>query len=700
MAETTRRVTVEVVYKKAGDPEVLREVQRIRAEEAKMQDENRKLASSYKAVVGSVKEMHANMRTLQASLQGLRSSTGQISQADREHAEAIRRAIFEQRQAIQVQNEMEKKNRAGYASIGRIIRQFLIWRVAINTIMTTYTKLVDSLKEGFQAVYENTEEYKRLAEAKERARNALILLLAPQEQVKEIMGDTAGFLERLSEGFINMRSALGAFVSLGTAIAEEGGFEQFLGESVMGTSGKWGERVGRRFGELEAERMKQQGTFDEYLGEYNRLRTENNRLLDQSIVKEEKERDITKDLIRLTRQWDEELKRHQDRIREIARETATTRAESWGTYFADVIKINQDLADAIAKIEKDALKARDKALDKFNKARKKAEQNANDDLERMQAEHDMQMRHAREAYRLSVLQGERMYQYERGMLVAEGDVLALEDLDARYQLEQQAQQENFELQQRQQEEMFQLQLKYQKEAMREMIADLKDALAEQLADIEENKRERIAEEEAAAQRERERAAEEHRIRLEKAKAEGIELLALEDERHREAKEKAAQGLADLASENELGLSKVTAAWRAVYGPDGELDRMTDEFYREQEAKAAQFRASLGTAGGGGSSYGGRPPLRMYQYGGEFIASKPTQLLVGEGRAPERVVVEPLSFAGGNVYHSWRGPGIPVSGSGLGGANTGDVQAAFNTFARHLVSSLSGSLAKMRGRRGY
>ena len=104
--------------------------------------------------------MNRNLRTLQSSLQGLRNSTGQIVQANREEAAAIRGAVEEQRRAIQVQKELENRNRDGYGSINRIIKQFIIWRVIINTISQAYTNLKQSLEEAFAAVYENTEEYK------------------------------------------------------------------------------------------------------------------------------------------------------------------------------------------------------------------------------------------------------------------------------------------------------------------------------------------------------------------------------------------------------------------------------------------------------------------------------------------------------------------------------------------------------------
>jgi hypothetical protein len=208
---------------------------------------------------------------------------------------------------------------------------------------------------------------------------------------------------------------------------------------------------------------------------------------------------------------------------------------------------------------------------------------------------------AQRRFNLSQIQSERLYLYERELLVAEGDVLAIEQLDRRYELERQAAEENFKLQQEQQKRMFELQAELLADAMRDQIQALQEALRDQLRATEEERRKEIEEAKKAAQEEKALAADTQADEL--AALIEAEKKKLEETENARKKEIEAQGkfLAQFAKDNDLTLEEVFQAWSGYMGPDGDVyqaakdayDAITDatEFFMPKMKAALQAHAS-------------------------------------------------------------------------------------------------------------
>jgi len=249
---------------------------------------------------------------------------------------------------------------------------------------------------------------------------------------------------------------------------------------------------------------------------------------------------------------------------------------------------------------------------------------------------------------------------------------------------------------------------------------LREALADQLAEIEEQRREDITEAQAAAAEKRQLADEAYREDLAAAEENWREKTATEEANWQTFLTKTAENLADYAAKHNLSKEQVMSIWHALMGPGQEMDSLVGQAIARNEVQAALFEqawtsalidirlealataaaiASLGTAGRGGSRPPGIPQHypRGYQYGGEFIASQPTTIMVGEGYRPERVSIQPQSPIGGTMALSWRGGPIPVHGSGA--LEGQDLSTLGDSIAQGLVTELRGRILGYRGQRG-
>jgi hypothetical protein len=199
------------------------------------------------------------------------------------------------------------------------------------------------------------------------------------------------------------------------------------------------------------------------------------------------------------------------------------------------------------------------------------------------------------------MQSERLYHYEREQLVAEGDVLAIEDLDARYELEQQAQQEQHDLRLRQMEESFQLQQRLQEQAMQEQLRNLQIALQEQLHEIEMRRQEREREAEQGYQED-----------LEEAKEAQRERRAEEQRAYQRRLEDWAAHWAEMVATTTLESQQVIEVLRNYFGPGAVADSIIQSFVQRANQYLdlqVRVRDAIGSGGGGGGSpYVPLPPL--------------------------------------------------------------------------------------------
>jgi hypothetical protein len=281
---------------------------------------------------------------------------------------------------------------------------------------------------------------------------------------------------------------------------------------------------------------------------------------------------------------------HQQRLEEIDADYQDDRLDAWDTY-----------QDKLADASRIATRDRARAIRSYNRRvaqlRRRQQQQEQGRLEK----HLQQMEHERQKFRMRQMQSERLYHYEREQLVAEGDVLAIEDLDARYELEQQAQQEQHDLRLRQMEESFQLQQRLQEQAMQEQLRNLQIALQEQLHEIEMRRQEREREAEQGYQED-----------LAEAKEAQRERRAEEQRAYQRRLEDWAAHWAEMVATTTLESQQVIEVLRNYFGPGAVADSIIQSFVQRANQYLdlqVRVRDAIGSGGGGGGSpYVPLPPL--------------------------------------------------------------------------------------------
>jgi len=350
------------------------------------------------------------------------------------------------------------------------------------------------------------------------------------------------------------------------------------------------------------------------------------------------------------------------------------------------------------KIDRDYQRNKASKLRRYNR---RADEERDDFLlKELQAERDhlKELRHQRERYQLTTLQNERLYNYERMMLIAEGDVLAIEDLDARYDLEQRARKENqqqraretkedFREDQTQRLEKYKLELDHLKDAYRDQLNELRIQWEDQQLEAEIQRKEAMRTEERDYNQRLRDQADSHKLEMDQW----------------------AEHWGSIAKQTELGTAEVSRIIRDYFGPGGETSQIIQQFlaryqqlmdiYANIEKIKSQVasttppvpfrRPPVGVSEEvlGFWQYAGRP----YQFGGSGLVTRPTLIPMGES-GPERFNVQPVSL-GGSLVLQWGGGPIPVHGTGdLTGM---DLSGIGDVIARGLVMEMSNQLAGRR-----
>lgn len=376
--------------------------------------------------------------------------------------------------------------------------------------------------------------------------------------------------------------------------------------------------------------------------------------------------------------YDDIIEEHNQRLIDIG----TERAEA----LTDIdLKYNKK----VQKIERDAARQREKLIAQEHRRELQSNDDFLKDLEDAERKYQLRVKQNREQFQLSEMHSEALYNYERQLLVARGDVLAIEDLDARYALEKKARQDNFDLGQRQMQEQFELQRDLMREAHQEQLDELRKNLQDQLDELNERRQEQL-DDAADAYEEEIQAAKDHYDDLEKEEEKSLADML----------KKWAQHWVDIADSTDLGTEEVANIIRDFLGPGSETEQIIDQFIARQTQVLqlmAQIRASVGGTGGGGLGgtsgqwvypgiIGGRGYFVPKQYGGEEVYSRPTGLMVGEGYTPEVVSVSHMGTT--NVALSWRGGPIPLQASGAQGL---DLSGVGDAIAQGLMASLAATL---------
>lgn len=608
----------------------------------------------------------------------------EVDRAAQERIRAERQAARESEQAARESTRAQEQ----YAQAWHMnIKKMVLWALGARTAFRLFSQIRNELRDTFLELYENTEEWKRFKLAYEGVMRALVVSAIPQGDLLEFLDNAAAYLNRTSEGFLQASAAVAGL---------SGAYQELTGMTLDPLRDPLG--PGPLIGAIEGAVRLIRGQTDAqavltalYESYTDRLE-ESKDALDELGQESSEYQSALESLITATQRWDQQLIEHKQRLGEIRAEYEAARASAITSFYAQLEDIEADYQDRISDINENADKQRRKAQDNYNKRRVRAQKQANDAERQLQERHQLQMEFARRRYELSVLQSEAMYQYERGMLVAEGDVLAIEDLDARHRLEEQARRENYDLQMQQAEAMFQLQLRYQRQASREQAQLLRQALADQLRQIEEARQEQVEEAREGADDQRTEAKEGLQDQLSDAQDAYKKQLDAQNDHFNDLRQAHADFAADFGRQWDISASQVVQ----LFGASGAMEMSIRAAFARWAAYAAQLGPSLQFSMGGNIRRRYRTP-RGHQYGGEFIASTPTPIMVGEGYQPERVSITPLSPIGGAVSVAWHGGAIPVHGTGaMDGA---DLSAVGDALAQGLVIGLQGSLLRFRGQRG-
>lgn len=603
-------------------------------------------------------------------------------------------------------------------TIGLMIKRFFLVAVGARTFIAAMIYARRELLEHYRAIYENTQAYKDLTEAQSALWDALIVGAASTEDVERGMSGVAALTNRLSEGWLRL-SEIGTGLK---SVAEELGVA-WLPPSLR-ESASVAALLAANLGLLDQETAKNIGSaYGLAMAHRAEVNTAAMATAETASLEEEQRKynQALHDAIDSIREYNRIEAEHAEAIEEIEEAYRATVATVELNYKKQMKRIAVNLAAEIEDINEDAAEDREEALRKANDNLVREQKRAYDDLARMIEQHQLEMLQEQQRYELSMIQNERIYQYTRSRLVAEGDVLAIEDLDARHELEQQAQKENFELQMQQAEAMFQLQLKYQQQAIADQVQALRAGLRDELAEIEKNRRDRIDEAKEGATEERWAAFTEKQAGYADAKVQREEDLEDQRKSYGESLQALAQRIVEEGVELGKSYQQIDEFVVRAYGADSPLRKMTAQAYQQLQADTATARDALviyfgeiavaaqataqainnlARAGQGLSKAGGiitRYPKKVKQYGGEDIVSAPTIFTAGEAYQPERVIIQPLSSIGGNMALSWHGGPIPIQGTGeLTGI---DMSSISNVIAQSLVAEMTNVVREYRGQRG-
>jgi hypothetical protein len=379
---------------------------------------------------------------------------------------------------------------------------------------------------------------------------------------------------------------------------------------------------------------------------------------------------------------------HDRKLADMADDHFYKQERAWQQYEKSVAKEIQKGQKAVAKIEEKYQEQRAKALADYAKSVAEVEKELAKDIARAQADFQLRERQARERYNLDRVQGERRYQYERSRLVAEGDTLALEELEERHKLEQQEAEENEKLRRKQAEETQAALVEAMEAAGRAQAEALAGALAEQFKEMEEQSR-----------KEKEEQQQTNRDRLQEMADSYAEGQRLADEDYQRSLDKANQNyqqqqedlgrnLARQEDLQELSGEQVAKILDQYYGESGISERIMGGYFDwlEERAIVAAKTVAAAMSSMSGTTTGLTGGVHGMQEGG--ILTGPATAYVEPGVTEAFI---PLGRGGGGYDLSWSGGPIPIAGLERG--SPADVNAIARALARSLTEKIR---ARRRG----
>jgi len=335
----------------------------------------------------------------------------------------------------------------------------------------------------------------------------------------------------------------------------------------------------------------------------------------------------------------------------------------------------------IRRVERTALRSRERAIRAHAMKVEDATIKHLSKVIDMETKYQLKLLQETRKFQIDQLQNERLYQYERSLLVAEGDVLGIEDLDARHALEKQADEENFSDRQLAGAETHAQKMAREEEQFQEALNQMIRHLEAQIEEIRIREQDQL--EDAALRRQQAREA---------AAQDLVQQLENEQTRHEKSLEQWNQYWTQVARQAKVGAAEITAILEEFFGPSGEADAIITDYMARHQMKQEYEARVAGIVGPGGSFSETMPweetPVGK-AYGGSGIVSSPTLFKAGED-GPERYSFEPMTSIGRSVSLSWEGGPIPVSGSGMEGA---DLSGVGDVIAQGLVIAIMGELRR-------
>lgn len=554
------------------------------------------------------------------------------------------------------------KTAASIKAYSTIAASFVIQGLVMFGVIQKITR---AAREQAQAIFENTDEYEALAEASDRVQRAFFAAILPFDETLELMERGAFLANQFADNLLTLSAIIAGIRAVDVPeFVPKGATFGFQVAQLAGGEGQ------AAFSEAFNARIEEQGRAMESTAEEA---TNYDRAINS--------------LLQSTQRFDQVLERNAQAIAKVNEQFNQAQASATGKLFSRLHQIQLDFQKNVTKIDAAALKSRTRAFANFERQITEMQQREVDNRERLRQQNQLEREFATRRFQLSQIQSERQFQSDRGFLVAEGDVLAIERLDERHRIEQLDREENFRLQEQQTEAMFRLQLRFQEQAMRQQIAALGTALKEQLASIEENRQERIAAQKELAEEERMEAKQAFGQQIADALAAQIEQTNNLKAQLAEREAAMAESLANLIRQNNLAAPQVMEAWRAIYGPNAEFDQLITQAIARNTRRLMQLQR--GITGGRRTPF---LPITMRAHGGDDIVTRPTLFMAGEA-GTERVITQPMGSIGGNVSVSWKGGPIQIQGSGLEGA---DVSGLGNQLVEGLMISLSSAVQNARG----
>ncbi len=625
-------------------------------------------------------------------------------------AKAAIKASEDQKKAAEEAAEAQAKQGK---SIARLIKQLVLWGAGSASLYYIWRKFRTTVINSVKGVYDSADSYVALTKEIKNTQSALVLFFSDYSNTLKLMEEGAKFLQHVAMRLGHIQAAVKGYTTVFDIMAERTGklekaFRLWAGplKSLIGLLEIAGEKIGL-FGEDQELLAAATATAQSELQEYN------DALANATDEAKDYSSQISS-LVSRMRDFNRAAAQQVEAVREIEQAFKDASAVARGQYTASLMQIDINLQKEITEINAKALEDRADAYkdyqDKLRDLQAAGNIKRKSDAER----HALEMEFAQRRHNLSLIQNERLYQYSRGLLVAEGDVLAIEDLDARYKLERQAAEENFALQMQQSEAMFRLQARIQEESMRRQIAVIQQGLREQLTEIEDGRREEIAEAEAGAKEKEAQAADEQATALAAAMQAYQEDLKVQEEAQIEREQALADFLVDMGRELGVGYDSMLNIAKQYFDVGGSFDSVMKTEWERQASYIKIFTDAIWTAinaltvlgnksmrsgrRSGPPSYGGTETPRLYAHGTDTIVSTPTPFIAGE-RGAERVVVQPLSpiGIGGNVSMSWKGGPIPIHGSGTAAGI--DTAAMGDAIAQGIVDQMAWSFSSLRGSRG-